>query len=55
MHFTLSEDSHIRKYNVTVIVIFSSSEILTEMKLLKLINTMFTDFDLLILSDAMQK
>ena len=55
VYFTLSEDSHIREYNVTVIVILSSSEILTETELLEFMNTMFTDFDLLILSDAMQK
>ena len=55
MHFTLSKNSHIREYDVTVIVILSSSEILTETKLLKFMNTMFTDFDLLILSDATQK
>ena len=55
MCFTLSENFYIREYDVTVIVILSSSEILTETELLEFMNTMFTDFDLLILSDAMQK
>ena len=55
MHFTLSEDSHIREHDVAVIVIFSSDKILTETELLELMNTMFTDFDLLILSDATQE
>ena len=53
--FTLSENFYIREHDMTVIIILSSDKILIEIKLLELINTIFTDFDLLILSDVTQK